>query len=50
MKSPFSRNENKAFARTSVPGRVYFSKQAEQRFFFICTLVMLGAGLIFRFL
>ena len=38
------------FHKNNTDGRLYYSKKAEQRFFFICTMVMLVTGLIFRFL
>ena len=30
-------------------GKIYFSKKAEQRFFFVLTVIMLLAGILYKF-
>ncbi len=41
-----AKNDREAFRPSS--GRIYFSRSAERRFYFIMTLIMLVAGTLFK--
>jgi hypothetical protein len=43
------KNRGKKSVRHFEKGKIYFSKTAEQRFFFTLTVIMLLAGILYKF-